>query len=117
MGRNNSHDKLPNKVGILPQVFIDKESDFAAIKIAKGIEHKSYEQDGFIFCEDKAGRIIEIQFLNLSKLRALSKKVTGSVNRTKLPQSLRLDSLGQSDETGSVNRTKFCTSNGMPIMV
>ena len=49
MGRNNSHDKLPNKVGTLPQVFIDKENDFAAIKIAKGIEHKSYEQDVFIF--------------------------------------------------------------------
>lgn len=43
MGRNNSHDKLPNKVGTLPQVSIDKENDFAAIKIAKGIEHKSYE--------------------------------------------------------------------------
>ena len=76
MGRNNSHDKLPNKVGTLPKVFIDKENDFAAIKIAKGIEHKSYEQDGFIFCEDKAGRIIEIQVLNLSKLPALLKKVS-----------------------------------------
>lgn len=76
MGRNNSHDKLPNKVGTLPKVFIDKENDFAAIKIAKGIEYKSYEQDGFIFCEDKAGRIIEIQVLNLSKLPALLKKVS-----------------------------------------
>ncbi len=76
MGRNNSHDKLPNKVGNLPKVFIDKENDFAAIKIAKGIEYKSYEQDGFIFCEDKAGRIIEIQVLNLSKLPALLKKVS-----------------------------------------
>jgi hypothetical protein len=76
MGRNNSHDKLPNKVGVLPKVFIDKENDFAAIKIAKGVEHKSYEQDGFIFCEDKVGRIIEIQVLNLSKLPALLKKVS-----------------------------------------
>lgn len=76
MGRNNSHDKPSNKVGALPKVFIDKENDFAAIKIAKGIEYKSYEKDGFIFCEDKAGRIIEIQVLNLSKLPALLKKVS-----------------------------------------
>ena len=76
MGRNNSHDKLSNKVTTFPQVFIDKENDFAAIKIAKGIEHKSYEQDGFIFCEDKSGRIIEIQVLNLSKLPALLKRAS-----------------------------------------
>ena len=76
MGRNNSHDKLSKKVGSFPKVFIDKENDFAAIKIAKGVEHKSYEQDGFIFCEDKAGRVIEIQVLNLSKLPALLKKAS-----------------------------------------
>ncbi len=76
MGRHNGHDKLSNKVNTFPKVFIDKENDFAAIKIAKGIEHRSYEQDGFIFCEDKAGRIIEIQVLNLSKLPALLKKVS-----------------------------------------
>lgn len=64
------------KVNTFPKVFIDKENDFAAIKIAKGIEHKSYERDGFIFCEDKAGRIIEIQVLNLSKLPALLKKAS-----------------------------------------
>lgn len=76
MGRNNGHDKLSSKVGSLPMVFIDKDNDFAAIKIAKGIEHKSYEKDGFIFCEDKSGRIIEIQVLNLSKLSALLKKAS-----------------------------------------
>ena len=54
MGRNSSHDKLSNKVGPFPKVFIDKENDFAAIKIALGIEYKSYEKDEFIFCEDKA---------------------------------------------------------------
>jgi hypothetical protein len=74
MRRNKSQNKLRNKVGALPKVFIDRENDFAALKIAKGIEYKSYEQDGFIFCEDKAGRIIEIQVLNLSKLPALLKK-------------------------------------------
>ncbi len=47
MGRNNSHDKLPNKVNTFPKVFIDK-----------------------------AGRIIEIQVLNLRKLPALLKKVS-----------------------------------------
>jgi hypothetical protein len=76
MGRNNSHDKLSKKVDSFPKIFIDKENDFAAIKIAKGIEHKSYEKDGFIFCEDKAGRVIEIQVLNLSKLPELLKKAS-----------------------------------------
>jgi hypothetical protein len=76
MGQNNSHDKLSKKVGSFPKVFIDKENDFAAIKIAKGVEHKAYEQDGFIFCEDKVGRVIEIQLLNLSKLPALLKKTS-----------------------------------------
>jgi hypothetical protein len=76
MGHHNRHDKLSNKVSSLPKIFIDKENDFAAIKIAKGIEYKSYEQDGFVFCENKAGRIIEIQVLNLSKLSALLKKIS-----------------------------------------
>lgn len=76
MGRNNGHGKLSKKVESFPKIFIDKENDFAAIKIAKGIEHKSYEKDGFIFCEDKAGRVIEIQVLNLSKLPELLKKAS-----------------------------------------
>jgi hypothetical protein len=76
MGRNNSHDKLSSKVDSFPKIFIDKDNDFAAIKLTKGIEHKSYEKDGFIFCENKAGRIIEIQFLNLSKLASFLKKAS-----------------------------------------
>ncbi len=76
MGRNNSHGKLSKKVDSFPKVFIDKENDFAAIKIAKGVEHKSYEKDGFIFCEDKLGRVIEIQVLNLSKLPELLVKAS-----------------------------------------
>ncbi|HWU42687.1 MAG TPA: hypothetical protein VN132_04580 [Bdellovibrio sp.] len=76
MGHNNSHGKLSKKVDSFPKIFIDKENDFAAIKIAKGVEHKSYEKDGFIFCEDKAGRIIEVQVLNLSKLPELLKKAS-----------------------------------------
>lgn len=76
MGRHNSHGKLSSKVDSFPKVFIDKEHDFAAIKIAKGVEHKSYEKDGFVFCEDKSGKIIEIQVLNLSKLPALLKRAS-----------------------------------------
>lgn len=76
MGRNNSHGKLSKKVDSFPKVFIDKENDFAAIKIAKGVEHKSYEKDRFIFCEDKSGRVIEIQVLNLSKLPELLVKAS-----------------------------------------
>ena len=71
MGRHNGHGKLSKKVDAFPKILIDKENDFASIKIAKGIESRSYEQDGFIFCEDKSGRIIEIQVLNLSKLPEL----------------------------------------------
>ena len=76
MGRNNSNGKLSKKVDSFPRVFIDKENDFAAIKIAKGIEYKSYEKDGFIFCEDRSGRVIEIQVLNLSKLPELLTKAS-----------------------------------------
>jgi hypothetical protein len=52
-----------------PRVHVDIEADFASIKLAPGIEAKSYVKDGFVFCEDKKGRIIEVQLLNLSDLR------------------------------------------------
>ncbi len=68
--------KNKKKQSILSLKFIDKANDFAAIKIAKGIEHKSYEKDDFIFCEDKAGQVIEIQVLNLSKLPELLNRVS-----------------------------------------
>lgn len=54
-----------------PKIFIDAKNDFASIKIKEGIEAKSYEKDGFIFCEDKDGNIIEIQILNLADLAKL----------------------------------------------
>ena len=76
MGRNNGHGKLSKKIESYPKILIDKDNDFASIKIAKGIESCSYEKDGFIFCEDKSGRVIEIQVLNLSKLPELLKKVS-----------------------------------------
>jgi hypothetical protein len=71
MGRHNGNGKLSKKIAKFPQITVDKENDFASIKIAKGVEHKSYEKEGFIFCEDKSGRVIEIQVLNLSKLPEL----------------------------------------------
>ena len=52
----------------MPEIFLDKENDFASIRLADGIEAKSYEKDGFIFLEDSKGKVIEIQILNLSRL-------------------------------------------------
>jgi hypothetical protein len=54
-----------------PEVFVDADADFASIKLAPGVEAKSYERDGFIFCEDKSGKVIEVQVLNLSALKKL----------------------------------------------
>lgn len=76
MGRNNSSRKLPKKLNTFPQIYVDKENDFAAIKIAKGIEFKSYEKDGFVFCENKLGKVIEIHILNLSQLPKLLKRAS-----------------------------------------
>lgn len=76
MGRHNGHGKLSKKVESYPKILVDKDNDFASIKIAKGVESRSYEKDGFIFCEDKLGRVIEIQVLNLSKLPELLKKAS-----------------------------------------
>lgn len=53
---------------------MDADLDFASIKLAAGIEAKSYEKDGFIFCEDAKGRVIEIQVLNLSDLKKSKKR-------------------------------------------
>lgn len=74
MGRTDSHGSLRKKVKTSkqkqfePEIFIDRESDFASIKISPGIEAKSYVKDGIVFSEDKHGRVIEIQVLNLSQL-------------------------------------------------
>lgn len=71
MGRRNSHDSLSRKVRArraFPQIYVDRDSDFASIKIAPGIEKKSYVKDGIVFCEDEKGQVIEIQVLNLSEL-------------------------------------------------
>ena len=54
-----------------PNIYIDAENDFASIKIKEGIEAKSYDKDGFVFCEDKDGNVIEIQILSLVNLARL----------------------------------------------
>ena len=69
MARNNRNGKLSNKkIKKSPEIFLDKDNDFASIRLSPGVEKKSYEKDGFVFLEDKNGKIIEIQILNLSKL-------------------------------------------------
>ncbi len=45
---------------------MDKDADFASIKLAPGIEAKSYLKDGVLFSEDAKGRVIELQILNVS---------------------------------------------------
>lgn len=52
-------------------MFVDADADFASIKIAPGVEARSYEKGGIVFCEDRRGRVIEIQLLNVSSLKGL----------------------------------------------
>lgn len=69
MARHHRHGSVREKMkSEYPQVHVDLESDFASIKIAHGVEAKSYVRDGFVFCEDKEGKVIEVQVLNLSDL-------------------------------------------------
>ena len=75
MASTHRNGKLSKKsVKKSPEIFFDVENDFAAIKIAPGIERKSYKKDGFLFSEDAKGNIIEIQILNLSALSKGLKK-------------------------------------------
>ena len=54
MGRINGHGKLSKKtVDSFPKIFIYKDNNIAAIKIAKGIEHKSYEKTDLFFVKTK----------------------------------------------------------------
>ena len=77
MDRINHHGSLRNKktVNDYPEVFIDKDADFASIKIGPGVESRSYERDGVIVCEDQKGRTIEIQLLNLRSLLSSRKRL------------------------------------------
>jgi hypothetical protein len=77
MDRAYHHGAFRNKKSVndYPEVFIDKDADFASIKVAPGIESRSYEKDGVIVCEDQKGRIIEIQLLNLKSLLSSKKRL------------------------------------------
>ncbi len=72
MGRHNTHGSIRKKKvkrSAFPQIYIDKDMDFASIKLSPGIEARSYVKNGFAFCEDRLGRVIEVQILNLSRLK------------------------------------------------
>ena len=73
----NRPSKIRNKkaVGQYPEVYIDKDADFASIKIAPGIESRSYVKDGIVVCEDQKGHILEIQLLNLKNLLSQRKQL------------------------------------------
>lgn len=69
MGGHYRPSKLSKKKiaqSTFPQIFVDRDADFASIKFRPGVEAYSYVKDGFLFCEDKQGRILELQILNLS---------------------------------------------------
>lgn len=66
--------KVSTKSLEFPNVYVDRENDFATIRLAPGIESKAYKKGGFIFCEDRRGKIIEIQLLSLKGLSKKSRK-------------------------------------------
>jgi hypothetical protein len=77
MGRSHPHGSVRNKKSVneYPEVYIDKAADFASIKIAPGIESRSYVKDGIVICEDQKGRVLEIQLLNLKALLSPRKRL------------------------------------------
>jgi hypothetical protein len=69
MADHHSNGKLQDQKinSAFPKVMIDRDSDFASIKIAYGVESESFVKDGIVFCTNKDGDVIEIQILNLSQ--------------------------------------------------
>ena len=59
MDRAHPHGSLRNKKDLkkFPAIYIDKDADFASIKLAHGIESRSYLKKGIVVCEDQKGRI------------------------------------------------------------
>ena len=50
MDRHYGHDSVRRKIGKkgeYPNVYVDRDADFASIKLAPGVEAKSYVRDGF----------------------------------------------------------------------
>jgi len=89
MGRRHSDDSLrksqrtPVNKETFPQIEFDPFLDFGSIKLAPGIEARSFLKDGMVFLEDRDGHIIEIQFINLSQAWAklISHKPTPSKSK------------------------------------
>ena len=77
MDRSHTHGSFRSKKTLkeFPEVYINRDADFASIKLAPGIESHSYVKDGIVVCEDKKGRIIEIQLLNLKALLSSRKQL------------------------------------------
>jgi hypothetical protein len=77
MDRTHHHGSLRNKKTLkqYPELYVDKEADFASLKIAPGVESRSYVKDGIVVCEDGKGKILEIQLLNLKSLLQSDKKL------------------------------------------
>ena len=76
MARNNGHEQVrikKVKTKAYPEIYVDEENDFASIKLQPGVEAKSYLKDGFVFCENEAGEVIEVQILNLSQIKGKAK--------------------------------------------
>ncbi len=75
MGHRDAHGSVRRKkikaAASFPEIHVDRDNDFASIRLAEGTEAKSYVRDGFVFLEDKKGRVIEVQVLNLSELSKL----------------------------------------------
>jgi hypothetical protein len=76
MDRSHRRDSLRSKrVSAFPEVHIDRDADFASIKLAPGVESRSYVKNGIVVCEDNEGRVIEIQLLNLKSLLTNKKRL------------------------------------------
>lgn len=62
--KNKTKEKsTKSKPKQFPEIYLDKKNGFTSIKLASGIESKSYLKSGFVFSENENGEIIEIQIL------------------------------------------------------
>lgn len=64
-----------------PVIQNDEENDFTSIRLADGLEKKSFEKDGFIFLEDARGKTVEIQILN--RKNKVAKKSVPKITKVK----------------------------------
>lgn len=73
MGHSHSNGQFPGDSMNYPQFFRDSEHDFLAIKLAAGIESRSYIKDGCVISEDADGKVLEIQVLSVSSFASGSR--------------------------------------------